>query len=62
VTIAFDVNDPENQNIQFLKPSNNPHQGGLVPQGFKDINLNTTADPDAVSGPIWALANGQVHC
>lgn len=62
VTIAFDVNNPANQNIQVLAPSNNPQQGALVPQAFKDVNLNTTADPHAVSGPVWTLANGLVQC
>lgn len=40
----------------------NPHVGALVPQAFKDANLNTTADPKAVSGPVWTLANGEVQC
>lgn len=60
VSLAFDVNN--SANIQLLDPDNNPQQGSLVPQAFKDLNLNTTADPDAVSGPVWALANGQVQC
>lgn len=60
VTLAFDVNN--SANIQVLNPDNNPQPGALVPQAFKDINLNTTADPDAVSGPIWALSNGKVQC
>jgi hypothetical protein len=60
VTLAFDVNN--SKNIQFLNGTNNPQQGSLVPQAFKDSNLNTTPDPDAVSGPVWALANGQVQC
>jgi len=50
VTIEFDVNNANNVNIQPLSADNNPQAGALVPQAFKDINLNTTADPDAVSG------------
>lgn len=60
VTLTFNVS--ASTNIQSLSSDNNPQQGGLVPQAFKDINLNTTADYDAVSGPIWALSNGQVQC
>jgi hypothetical protein len=58
VTLAFDVNN--SKNISAL--NTNPQPGSLVPQAFKDSNLNTTPDPDAVSGPVWALANGQVQC
>jgi hypothetical protein len=60
VTLAFNVK--KSTNIEPLNPANNPQAGALVPQAFKDINLNTTADPDAVSGPVWALSNGQVQC
>jgi hypothetical protein len=56
---------------------NNPQTGSLTPEAFKDLNLNTTADPDAVSGyvsishtaeiklitrPLWTLADGSVVC
>ncbi|KKK13489.1 hypothetical protein ARAM_003890 [Aspergillus rambellii] len=60
VTLAFDVNG--SMNIQTLSPDNNPQRGGLVPQAFKDSNLSTEADHDAVSGPVWALADGSVQC
>jgi len=50
VTIEFDVNNVNNTNLQPLSPENNPQAGSLVPEAFKDANLNTTADPDAVSG------------
>lgn len=50
MTIEFDVNNANNVNIQPLSSTNNPQAGSLAPQAFKDINLNTTADPDAVSG------------
>jgi hypothetical protein len=62
VTIEIDTNSPLNQNIQLLSPGNNPQAGALVPQAFKDVNLNTTADPDAVSGPVWQLADGRTLC
>lgn len=41
---------------------NSPHAGALVLQAFQDPNLNTVPDPDAVSGPVWTLAHGQVQC
>jgi hypothetical protein len=50
VTIEFDVNSTMNVNIQPLSPMNNPQAGGLAPEAFKDKNLNTTFDDDAVSG------------
>ena len=52
VTIEFDVNSPNNVNIQPLSSDNNPQAGGLAPEAFKDKNLDTIADPDAVSGYI----------
>lgn len=58
VTLGFDLNNSTN----FKILNTNPQPGSLVPQAFKDLNLNTTPDPDAVSGPVWALANGQVQC
>ncbi|KAJ5886383.1 uncharacterized protein N7473_009057 [Penicillium subrubescens] len=65
VTLQFDLASPNNVNINAAKITalgNNPHAGALVPQAFKDPNLNTVPDPDAVSGPVWTLANGQVQC
>lgn len=50
VTIEFDVNNPKNVNIQPLTTQNNPQVGQLAPETFKDKNLNTTFDDDAVSG------------
>lgn len=65
VTLQFDLASSNNTNInaaEIIANGNNPHVGALVPQAFKDANLNTVADPDAVSGPVWTLANGQVQC
>lgn len=65
VTLQFDLNNSNNSNINastIISKSNNPHVGALVPRAFKDINLNTTADPDAVSGPVWTLENRQIQC
>lgn len=65
VVLQMNLNSKNNKNInaaEIRANGNNPQVGGLVPQAFKDINLNTTADPDAVSGPVWTLANGQVQC
>lgn len=65
VTLQFDLTNSNNTNInaaEIIANGNNPHAGALVPQAFKDDNLNTTTDPDAVSGPVWSLANGQVQC
>jgi hypothetical protein len=41
-------------NIQPLTAANNPQVGALAPEAFKDQDLNTTFDPDAVSGYILA--------
>jgi hypothetical protein len=58
VSIEIDLNSNQNQNIIapiILANNNNPQHGGPVPQAFKDINLNTIPDPDAVSGYVlWA--------
>jgi urease beta subunit len=48
VEVVFDLNDPRNVNITTV--TSNPDTGGLVPEAFKDENLNTTSDEDAVSG------------
>jgi hypothetical protein len=53
VSIEIDLNSNLNQNINaptILANNNNPQNGAPVPQAFKDINLNTIPDPDAVSG------------
>ena len=53
VTLEFDLNSGNNRNIngaEITANGNNPQAGAPVPQAFKDINLNTIADPDAVSG------------
>jgi hypothetical protein len=53
VTLVFDLNNSTNQNInaaEILANGNEPQKGAPVAQAFKDANLNTTADPDAVSG------------
>ncbi|KAK9235194.1 hypothetical protein V1525DRAFT_410673 [Lipomyces kononenkoae] len=65
VVVEFALNSSSNMNInadQIIAMGNNPQVGALVPQAFKDANINTTPDPDAVSGPVWSLANGQVQC
>jgi hypothetical protein len=77
VTIEFAVKSKKNVNLQPLQSANNPQAGSVTPQAFKDINLNTTADNDAVSGyvrisltagiklitrPLWVLADGSIVC
>ncbi|KAK9350753.1 hypothetical protein V1505DRAFT_378639 [Lipomyces doorenjongii] len=65
VVLEFDLNSSNNLNInadEITATGNNPQRGALVPQAFKDVNLTTTPDQDAVSGPVWTLANGQVQC
>lgn len=55
VTVEFDLDSPNNMNInaqEIVKLGNNPHVGAPVPQAFKDANLNTVPDPDAVSGYV----------
>jgi hypothetical protein len=48
VTIAVDVG--KSKDVALLQAINNPQAGALVPQTFKDVNLNTTADWSALSG------------
>jgi hypothetical protein len=65
VTIEIDLNNANNKNIngaEITANGNNPQPGSLVPQAFKDANLNTTQDDDAFSGAVWQLANGQTVC
>jgi hypothetical protein len=65
VNIEINLNSPLNKNInaqEIIADGNNPQNGSLVPEAFKDINLDTIPDPDAVSGPVWQLANGQTLC
>jgi hypothetical protein len=53
VTLVFDLNNSTNQNInaaEILANGNEPQKGAPVVQTFMDANLNTTLDPDAVSG------------
>ena len=69
VSAALSPDDPRssgnNMNInaqEIMANGNNPQAGAPVPQAFKDVNLNTIPDKNAVSGPVWTLANGQVQC
>jgi hypothetical protein len=53
VTVEFDLNSPNNTNIngaEILRNNNQPQTGALVQQAFKDAGLNTVPDLDAVSG------------
>jgi hypothetical protein len=53
VAIVIDVGNSSNANInaeELVANGNNPQMGALVIQTFKDANLNTTVDNDAVSG------------
>lgn len=55
VTLEFDLNSGNNVNInanEIIANGNNPHVGAPVPQAFKDVNLDTVPDPDAVSGYV----------
>lgn len=65
VAIQYDLESPNNMNInaaQIISQGANPNIGGPVPQAFQDPDLSVTPDPDAVSGPVWLLANGEVQC
>jgi len=65
VTIDYNLTSPLNMNInaaEIIANGNNPQMGAPVIQAFKDINLNTIPDDDAVSGPVWQLADGRVQC
>jgi hypothetical protein len=50
VSIFIDISSDLTQNIGLLTPSNNPQIGNLVPQAFKDVNLDTVPDDEAFSG------------
>ncbi|KAK3166757.1 hypothetical protein OEA41_009882 [Lepraria neglecta] len=53
VEIEIDVDSGKNKNInakELVALGNNPQAGSLVPEAFKDKNLNTTADDKAYSG------------
>ena len=60
--VTIEVATGQSTNVQLLQPGNNPQTGAPVPQAFKDINLNTTADPDAFSGVVWQLSSGVAQC
>lgn len=65
VVVEVDLNSTLNENVnaeEVLANGNNPQIGALVPRAFLDVNLNTVQDWDAVSGPVWVLANGEVQC
>jgi hypothetical protein len=38
---------------EIIALGNNPHAGAPVPQAFKDANLNTIPDNQAVSGYVF---------
>jgi hypothetical protein len=59
--VTIEVNVGMSKNVALLQPGNNPQAGGAVPQAFKDIN-GTIPDNEAVSGPVWQLADGRVLC
>jgi hypothetical protein len=55
VAIDINLNSTLNNNInaaEITMMNNNPQNGAPVPQAFKDANLNTTPDDDAVSGYV----------
>lgn len=56
-TLSVNINAPE-----IVRLGNNPQMGAVVPQAFTDVNLNTTADIEAVSGPVWQLMSGATLC
>jgi hypothetical protein len=65
VDIFIDLKNTLNKNIngnEITLLKNNPQLGSTVPEAFRDANLDTTLDPNAFSGPVWQLSNGQVLC
>jgi hypothetical protein len=53
VTLDFNLNSTLNANInaaEIMELGNNPQAGSAVPQAFKDMDLNTIPDNEAVSG------------
>jgi len=65
VVVKFDLDSKDNMNInaaEIKANGNNPHVGGAVPQAFLDPPTNSKPDNQAVSGPVWVLADGSVQC
>jgi hypothetical protein len=53
VVIDYNLNSTLAMNInaaEIMQNGNNPQAGAPVAQAFKDVNLNTIPDKDAVSG------------
>ncbi len=53
IDLSSDLASSLNKNInaeELIRLGNNPQAGGLTPQAFKDINLDTVPDREAVSG------------
>ena len=57
VTVLYDLSSTNNVSINAAEIiiGNNPQTGAVVPQTFKGVNLNTTADGDAVSGYVFCF-------
>jgi hypothetical protein len=65
VAIEINLNSTLNNNInaaEITMMNNNPQNGATVPQAFKDANLNTTPDDDAVSGYVLGTAHQREPC
>ncbi|MCJ1316236.1 hypothetical protein MMC15_001557 [Xylographa vitiligo] len=65
VQVEVALNSTLNQNVnaaEIARLGNNPQAGAPVPQAFKDQALSAVPDGEAVSGPVWQLANGQTVC
>ncbi|MCJ1291147.1 hypothetical protein MMC34_002690 [Xylographa carneopallida] len=65
VQLAFALNSTLSRNVNapaVVAGGNNPQLGARVPQAFMDEALSTVPDKEAVSGPVWQLANGKAVC
>jgi hypothetical protein len=64
VAIEIDLKSNQNMNInaqEIIQNGNNPHGGGPVPQAFKDVNLDTVPDDQAVSGCVPCSPQSYYH-
>lgn len=64
VVLEFDLTNKNDMNInaaEIKQLGNNPHVGALVPQAFKDANLDTVPDGQAVSGCVSCSPSSYGH-
>jgi len=59
--VIVNVDVADSTDVLPIGTGNNPHNGGPVPQAFKDA-AGTVPDDGAFSGEVWQLSDGSVVC